>query len=272
MVQPWTYNAAYILYIGLFTMLMGGIFVLNQIEDVESDRLNNKLYLIAQGHISATRAYAETGLLIGLPILTLVLVRRDLAVVACLAALIMGWLYSCSPFRLKDRPIGGLMANVAGGSIVFSFGWMITGRPDTQMLLHGIPYVLGLVAVYFFTTIPDMGGDRAANKITVAVRYGAAPVLMAGLVTDVLAIIASALMRDWVILCPTLLVLPFFINARVVGSVDSVLRTNKFATLFLSLIICIRFPAYLALITFVFFLSKWYYKVRFNINYPSFRT
>lgn len=264
-------NWEFVLYLALYTLVMGGTFLLNQLEDIESDRLNNKLFLIADGEISIKSAVIETILISVIPVLLLVKMRPDLALMMVISFLVMGWMYSSKPVVLKNRPIGGIAANLAGGYIVFSFGWMIFGEPSAAMLAHATPYVLGMQAVYFFTTIPDRTGDAKAGKVTVAVKYPLAFVLWGGVLLDLAAILTGLIVMDWVVLIPTVLILPFFVYSALKKSPAEVLRTNKFAALFLSLVICIRFPYYLLLITFLFFFSRWYYKIRFNMNYPSFR-
>jgi 4-hydroxybenzoate polyprenyltransferase len=261
-----------IVAIFLFTCVMGAVFLINQVKDIETDRLNNKLYLIASGDVPLCHAWVETVILFVLPTMVTVLWRWKLAVVTGLAFLILGWFYSCPPFSLKDRPVGGAITNLCGGYLVFCFGWMILGNPHLMMLLHATPYALGLLAVYFFTTLPDQEGDRTAKKITVAVRYGNRTVLVAGLIADCAAIILAAVVKDMVIFIPTVISFPFFIRAALTHRMADVLLTNKLATLFLSLAICIKFYLYLPLITVIFLFSKWYYKKRFNIRYPSFRT
>ena len=261
-----------VLYLGLFTLMMGAVFLINQIQDVESDRLNNKLFLIANGDIPMRNAYLETSLLTVLPVVVVFLLNKPLALVMVVAYIIMGWMYSCKPLLLKNKPVGGFLPNFFGGYLVFSFGWMIHGQLSWNMLWYATPYILGMMAVYLFTTVPDMEGDRAAAKITVAVKYGKDPVIIAGLYTDCVAIITGILTHDVVVLVPTLLVLPFFMYSTRTKSINHVLTTNKFAALFLSLVICYRFPLYFALIFVLYFFSKWYYKQRFNILYPSLRT
>ena len=263
-------NFIFVLYLALYTLLMGGAFLLNQLEDVETDRLNHKLFLIADGEISEKNAIIETILITMVPIVFFLFIRIDLAVVLIISFLVMGWMYSSRPFVLKDRPIGGIVANLIGGYIVFSFGWMIFGPLSKQMLLHATPYVLGMLAVYFFTTVPDREGDKQANKVTIAVKYDIRIVLIGGVLLNVLAIVAGLFVKDLVVLVPTILILPFFLYTAFKKSDAEVLRTNKFAALFLSLTICVGFPLYLLVIAFLFFFSRWYYKVRFNMNYPSF--
>ena len=96
--------------------------------------------------------------------------------------------------------------------------------------------------------------------------------LWGGVGLNIAAMISGFLATDWVVLVPTVLVLPFFVYTAIKKENAQILRTNKFAALFLSLVICVRFPLYLVLITFLFFFSKYYYRVRFNMNYPSFRS
>jgi 4-hydroxybenzoate polyprenyltransferase len=262
----------YIFAIALYSLIMGGIFLVNQIQDVESDRLNNKLYLVANGDVPLHTAWLETILLIVLPCTIMIFLKWQLAVAMVVSFIVLGWFYSCPPFSLKNHPISGALNNLCGGYLVFSFGWMIGSRPGLNMIFYATPYALGLLAVYFFTTLPDLEGDRGAHKITVAVRYKAHAVLLSGLIADILAVSMACATRDWVILVPTVLSCPFFIEAVWSKKVTDVLQTNKFATLFLSLAICIKFPVYFPIILFVFLISKWYYKKRFNIVYPSFRT
>ena len=68
------------------------------------------------------------------------------------------------------------------------------------------------------------------------------------------------------------MILPFFLIAARSCEEADVLRTAKVATLFLSLAICLRYPGYLVLILLVYFFSRWYYRIRFDLNYPNLRT
>ena len=266
-----TLNIKFIITIGLLTLAMGASFLLNQIEDVETDKLNNKLFLIANGDISLRNAYIETITLVIIPFMILSWLKFSLAIVSLLAFLITGWFYSCKPFKFKDKPIGGLIINILGFYIVFAFGWLIQGTLNLKMLQQATPYILGMIAVYFFTTIPDIEGDKAVNKKTIAVKYGMNFTLWSGLVTDIIAVLTALWMKDIVALIPTVLILPFFALAVNKKSIKEILRANKFAALFLSLTICYKFPGYLVFIAFLFFFSKWYYKRRFGIDYPSLR-
>ena len=86
----------YVLYLACLTLLMGGTFLLNQLEDIETDRLNHKLFLIADGEISERNAIIETVLIVLLPIIYFLFIRIDLAVMLVISYVVMGWLYSSS--------------------------------------------------------------------------------------------------------------------------------------------------------------------------------
>lgn len=260
------------LELALFTLLMGAAFLLNQLSDIESDRLNNKLFLIASGAISPRRAWGEIVVLLTVALAGLVLLDPRLAGVAAAAWLVTGWLYSSAPFRCKDRPWAGLWCNLAGSLLIFVFGWMMAGPAEWAMALYAVPYVLGIGAVYCLTTIPDLPGDAASGKITPAVRWGEVAMRRAALGFDSAALLAACWLGDGVAAVATLAVWPFFLGALRQGGATAALRTNKYATLFLSLLICWRLPAYLLLLALVFYLGKWYYAARFQMDYPSLRS
>jgi 4-hydroxybenzoate polyprenyltransferase len=259
------------LWLLFFTSVMAAAFLVNQISDVESDRLNGKLYLLASGAITPRQAMVETVVLIALPLAALIWLRADLAIWAAAAYLVTGFAYSCRPLMLENRPWGGLMTNLVGALIIFSYGWLTGGTHGWDMVFRASPYLLGILAVYFLTTIPDIPGDTATGKITVAVRYGIRKVIVMALVTHLLALTAAALSRDWVAVVPMLAVLPFFWQTFRRQSVASALRTNKMAALALSLVVCVRFPFYLLFLVLVYFSCKWYYRQRFQLEYPSMR-
>ncbi|HTY08845.1 MAG TPA: hypothetical protein VMF29_06745, partial [Candidatus Edwardsbacteria bacterium] len=51
------------LALGLYSGLMGAVYIVNQIFDVETDRLNRKLFLVADGFVSRPAIAIEAALL-----------------------------------------------------------------------------------------------------------------------------------------------------------------------------------------------------------------
>lgn len=256
----------------LLTCLMGAVFLINQIADVESDRLNKKLFLLANGDISTKTAYWETVILLFIALIGASWLALELALVFLLTLFITGVLYSVNPFQLKNRVWGGIVINMLGAPLVFSIGWLSNGQFGLNLLLHTLPYATAIGAIFLLTTLPDVEGDRRVGKITFGVRYGSAKTVVLALIFEILTIIMALLVRDWAILIPALLALVFFAHAARKADLASVLLAVRLSVLFISLIVCIRYPFYLAVLLVNFYVSKWYYRKRFNLDYPSFKT
>jgi len=254
----------------LVTLCMGATFVLNQITDVESDRLNNKLFLLASGELSIRQAIVEVLTLACISIGVGFLLKPALGFAMLLCFLVAGILYSCPPFLCKDRPYAGLLCNGLGALGVFSSGWLVRGQVSSGMWLHAVPFVLALWSLYFFTTLPDVEGDRAAGKMTIGVLFGPRVCARLALVTELGTLVTSFVLRDWLIFAPALAALPLFIIAAHTGTVAAGVRTTKFGLLFVALAYCYAFPGFLLLLLMVFIGCKLYYRHRFNLNYPSF--
>jgi len=52
---------------------------------------------------------------------------------------------------------------------------------------------------------------------------------------------------------------------------ENSIKAIKMAILFFSLIICLKFPIYFIVMVIVFYLTKYYYRVRFQYDYPNFK-
>ena len=49
----------------IYTMIMGAVYIVNQITYIETDRINNKLFILPKGLVSVRAAYVEIVCLIG---------------------------------------------------------------------------------------------------------------------------------------------------------------------------------------------------------------
>ncbi len=254
----------------LLSLLMGAVFIFNQLTDIETDRRNQKLFLIANGIIDQNIACAEAIALTISCIGTALVLSLKLGAMFALIFVFTAVLYSFQPFSWKDRPILGIVNNFLGGWSVAVCGWMAAGSTGWDFLLHGVPYALGLVAVFLLTTLPDVAGDRAAGKITIGVKYGMKITTRVALIFELLAVILAGALNDVVLFVPAMFAAPLFIWAAYQPSMSAVLRAIKFTVLFASLAVVVIYPWYFLIILVTFFGSKWYYRRRFNLKYPSF--
>lgn len=260
-----------LLPIAIFTLLTGGVYVQNQIYDLEGDRANHKLFLLTGGYISTRAAQIQTFVCYSAAVLFAFFHSGWLGIMMG-TALVMGFQYNAPPLRWKDRPIEGLLYNVVVyGVIAFAVGWMSVAPLSVWMGMHALPICLGVVAIYLNTTLPDIPGDRLAGKTTIGVKYGFKPTSYMACVALAGAIVIGFWLGDWFITGPSILCLPFFIRMASTGDLADVARATKAGVLALSLAAVVVCPPYLVVLIVLYFGSKPYYKYRFGINYPSFR-
>ncbi len=251
------------------TFLMAAVFIINQFTDVHTDRENNKLFLLANGIVSKSAARLETLILLAAAFLPAAFSSLQLFALIVLLFIITGVAYSVPPFLWKDRPFAGLLVNLLGGLLTFLVGWQIEKGIDPTALLRSVPYIFAIGAVYFLTTIPDMRGDRHIGKMTFAVKYGVRRTILAGLFFETACVISAAVLKDGIVFLPAILSFPLFLSLLRDPSDHKIVPATRFPILFLSVAVAIFFPAYLLLMLAIFLLSKWYYRYRFSLNYPS---
>ncbi|HEY7620866.1 MAG TPA: homogentisate phytyltransferase [Solirubrobacteraceae bacterium] len=171
----------------LWTLLAGAcvnVFIvgINQVEDVEIDRLNKPWLPIAAGDLSLEAARRIVAVAAIAP-LAMAVTQGAAELVAVSVALAVGWAYSCPPLRLKRFPA------LAAGSIMFVRSLVV----NLGVWLHvaGTPVSAGVWALTAVTVpfsfaiavlkdVPDIEGDRRFGIATFSVRLGPRPVLALG--------------------------------------------------------------------------------------------
>jgi len=263
-----------------FSLLVASIYVVNQIQDIESDRINRKLFLLPHGIISIHAAWtlaavcAAAGLSISL--------TQGVWMFALFAAgFVMGILYNLPPAQLKNHAIGGVAANAIGhGVITFLVGWLSAKNGqdiDAAALVNGLLSSLSAGfangAVFLATTIPDAAGDARTGKRTFCVVYGARAAAAAAAVMCALALASAFLMEShiWVMAVPAAISFGVFIYSAVSVKTESAFYAFKWPVFLLSAFVTLFVPVYGALILFTFAVSRVYYKLRFGIIYPTFK-
>jgi 4-hydroxybenzoate polyprenyltransferase len=253
-----------------FGMLMGSAFIANQLADVESDRRNEKLYFISTGLIERSTAAKEALILGLLGVITITSCGLISGLLALAFILITAILYNFRPFRFKDRPWFSLLANMSMGFLAFSLGWNAHQKISGQLLLDSFPYVMFNTALYIYTLLPDIAGDRITGKKTLAVIYGPEKLMLGAFFSYSFGLVSIFWLQDMTSLVYYLLSLPLFIKGMYIMEIPEAVKTTKFGILFLSLSICLKWPVYFALMLIGFFGTKIYFRKRFQLNYPNF--
>jgi 4-hydroxybenzoate polyprenyltransferase len=263
-----------------FSFIVAAIFVINQITDVESDRINKKLFILPNGLISIRTAWiccflcAIAGLLISLVFFD------SIMFIMFLLGLILGVMYSLPPFNLKNTAIGGTTANFIGhGMITYLVGWYAAkygNKMEYSAIMQGIiaSCTLGFAhaAVFLTTTIPDTKGDKSIGKNTFCVLFGAKKTAITSTVFCGFALLFSFSLEynRLLMIVQSAVSLLLFISFAINTKSDSAFKTFRWPVFLLTALVAIYIPLY-GIITFVnFFICRIYYKLRFNYTYPTF--
>ena len=254
--------------LGLGFLLFGGVYVFNQIFDIESDRQNRKLFFLPEGIIRLRFAIAQYAVFtVGAVIGGAALGRTWL--VATLAIVVLGILYSVPAVRLKDRPLGGLIANAVGhGTLAYYLGRALGDPQSVPVWGESTSYAFAVAAVYLLTTIPDRAGDATTGKSTVAVRFGSRVAAAAAVMCVLAAGLAAIHYRQWPVAISAGVSLPWF---ALTVAAERLCRVGiRVALLTLSFFACLAFWPYIFILLFIWVSTRWYYRRRFGVRYPRF--
>lgn len=264
-----TLEATALSLLGILTLLMGSGYILNQLCDIETDRRNRKLFLIADRHISPLAAWTETVALGAFAVVASFFYGKLISALLVTIFLLTGIFYNVAPFAWKGRPLLGLFANALGAQLIFMAGWWSQSIEWHLPWQHALPYMFAVAAVYLYTTLLDLEGDAGTEKKTFGVHYGFAATAIAGCGLELGALIAAWWLQDFVIFYPALIAAPFFVLAAIKQRLIEVSRAIKLPIVFLALAICLKIWPYFFLLAFVFYFSRWYYRRRFGLTYPN---
>ncbi|HUU44374.1 MAG TPA: UbiA family prenyltransferase [Acidobacteriota bacterium] len=251
--------------------LFGAVYTLNQIRDIESDRLNRKLFFLPEGLISLRAAWRYT-IALNLAALVLALWFGLASAILTAAVIALGIAYSLGRSPWKNRPLLGLLANVLGhGTLVFLLGRVFVGQSVSGSVWPSLPYFLAVGAVYLATTVPDAIGDRLSNKRTVAVCVGGRLTMAIAALFVSGSVALAVAVADRHLLVAAIIVWPFF-GLGVWRPRLWAARAAQAAVLALSLAAAWAYPAYAVLLFAGFMGTRLFFRWRFGMNYPSFGT
>ncbi len=260
-----------------FTAVVGYIYILNQIADIEGDRKNGKLFILPGGHLPVPYAWFLAILSASAGIGLAVAFLDTVSVVLLAIGVILGWVYSFGP-SLKDRPWGGLWGNWLGhGVVTYLIGWYGANYGcSSEELVKGVVYSLcaGFAngAVYLTSTIPDVSGDLEVGKRTFAVVYGAKKTALTAAIFCTISALFSLTLpyHGWVMIFPAVMSTVLFWQFALKSESAHSFVTFRWPVLFLSAMTTFYIPLYAILVFAVVGVSHVYYKKRFNLIYPSF--
>ncbi|MCP4580047.1 MAG: UbiA family prenyltransferase [candidate division Zixibacteria bacterium] len=251
------------------TGLFGAVFLINQIYDIESDRINDKVFFLPRGLVTPGWTWLMTIMLnVISPILAFYISFG--AGVAALIIVVLGVLYSVPPISMKDRTWPAAVANGLGhGTMVFILGYCMAGGAFFTALIKSIPYFLAVAAVYVGTTLPDIKGDRETGKITISVRFGPRITQSIVLISYLVALSIGYILQAIPFLIASLAVAPFYFWLYYTKTSKATMLAVKMSVISLSLAASYLYPLYALFLLSLIFATRIYYQHRFNMEYPA---
>ncbi|MEV4539865.1 UbiA family prenyltransferase [Asanoa sp. NPDC049518] len=170
-------------------LLWTWVFALNDLHDLPSDRRNPRKATapLVTGQLTPADLYrcARWSAVAAVVVAT---VAGPTFLVGTVVVLLLGWLYSVPPVRLKTRPGADVAVNAVAVGVLGPLGGWSLHRPvlDYPPVLVALGLLVA-AALYLPTTVIDHAADRAAGYTTTAVRWSVPACYHAGLVSWVAA-------------------------------------------------------------------------------------
>ena len=256
------------------TLIVAGVYVHNQLTDLESDRLNGKLFILAEGYVSQRTAWILT---CGVWIAALTWAGfQETRMWLYIAALVLGVVYNGLPVRntasvrpWKARPWLGFAANfLAHGPVTYLAGWTAAGGSLLSGIGTSVSYGCAVGAVYLATTMVDLKGDTAVSKQTWAVVYGLRRTAATIVVLLFAGLISAAAVRDWSMCGACVFAMLAALPMLKTPSSTSADRFAKAGILGLAVVVAAAWPVLVGLTALTYALSRLYYRHRFGFTYP----
>ncbi len=209
----WTADALKIFaWFALFSLSVGAVHVLNQLADIDVDKENGGMPLLAKGKVSLVSARVSTVVCLLCSVIAPLFVHPILSIFSC-CTVALGYFYSFKPVRFSGRVGFDFLANATGyGIIAFGVGWYFSGAPFSlaSFTTSAFPYFCLMCAGSISSTIPDINGDKKYGKNTTAVVLGVTKAHSLAFILLSLALVFALGKHDIVAVICALSALPFY--------------------------------------------------------------
>jgi 4-hydroxybenzoate polyprenyltransferase len=252
-----------------YALVMASVYVVNQVYDAESDRANEKLFLIPRGIVSKREAWAIAAALM---VLGLAGGARCGHTTMFLFGLsfVLGMAYSVPPLALKRVFPFDLAANAIGyGMLAFVTGWSVAASPGLKAVAMSEPLALCVGAVFTLTAVQDRKGDERSGFRTTGVTLGLGRGPLLALVLMAVAIPLSFMLDNRFVLVGAAVSTPFFVYACARRDDRSVRVAYRASSAVFILMVGFAFPYFLLMVLALMGLARLYYSRRFSLGYPT---
>lgn len=184
--------------------LCGNLYIvgLNQLEDIDIDRVNKPHLPLASGEFTPAQGRAIVGLS-GLAAIALSASQGVWLFATVALSLAIGTAYSLPPVRLKRFPFWASFCILSVRGAIVNLGLFLHfrgGLPVVPEVWALTLFVIGFTfAIAIFKDIPDLEGDKRYHISTLTLRLGAPSVARLALVTISLCDLAMAIAGLWIL-------------------------------------------------------------------------
>jgi homogentisate phytyltransferase/homogentisate geranylgeranyltransferase len=173
--------AAFLLLLALVASLSLNVYIvgINQITDVDIDRLNKPYLPLASGEYSAHQGWGIV-LVAALVALLIALWQPPFLTLTVGIGFLIGTIYSLPPLRFKERALWAALSIAFVRGVVTTVGLYLFFRQGLGLSIQ-LPLLISSAAAFFFgfglvialyKDIPDLEGDRRYTVRTFTVRLG----------------------------------------------------------------------------------------------------
>ena len=262
-------NSFSIISIFVIILLLSTVYLTNQLYDIETDRINNKLYFLPRGIISIRSAKIFNLMICTIMVFLLLFYTNCIFLfIIIFAFIIMNILYNIPLFNWKGKPLQSALSSFLGGSLGYLAGlYSIPNNFSSISIINSLPYAVCILSGALMTMIPDMEGDKRENKKTIPILIGSSNTLLMVLFINLINIAISVTLNTEEVLVVSIISSSIALYGYIRKQYKNTINI-KISILSLSLLICFDYPLYLGIIIIYYILTRLYYHKRFNIIYP----
>lgn len=251
---------------------LGAAFLLNQLSDRKEDSLNDKLLPLWGERVSLRMIRIELGILTAITLIGGVLAGWESFGLLILFFLIAGVFYNVTPFRLKDRPILGIVSSACGGWILFLMGGRTAGVETGSTVWFGLPYVLAGAGASLLTHVPDLDGDKRLGLHTFPAVFGLTKTGIWSVTLVLAAVVLAVFPGDYILLIAAVISLPFYIRFLTTPASETAELAVKISIFSLAVMVGTTWIPFLLMMALYYFFARWYHRSRLGLDYPTFRS
>ena len=222
----WNAAPEILLLAPLSTFLISlAVYVLNDLFDMEVDRINASNRPIAKQSVSRKEALVFVVLLNGIGA-GIGLFLGPITFLIALAEIAIGVCYSMRPFNFKDKFIVKTLSIGAGGILANIFGGVASGVVNADLLFCSAMFLIFLFSTSPLNDLADYVGDKAQNRKTIPIVIGPARTLRLSIIASVVPLVSALIFFQILSFNPITIVILSLLSARALQLLLPLARTN----------------------------------------------